>query len=352
MKIDEAKLNTVLKSGEQPTLFYLHGKEIFLVKTYVDRIKGKFLADINDSFNFTKFEGSPSVDDIINAVDALPVFADKRVVYLSDFDIEKYDNDSVKQLVEFFSDIPSSTVVIIAYTGLTPDGKKAKTKKLMAAAESKGYLTEFDYLSPSRVAELIIKKFGRQGIQISRDNAIYIAEKTLQDLTLIGMEVEKLSAYVGKGGTVEKEAIDLLVTKQLDSGIYELAAAITQKNAKKSFLLLNDLIAEGYQAVVIFSALASTFIDFYYAKLGLSAGKDTASITNDFNYPKNRSWVIGKTMNSIRKLDIDYIRRCLNILNRCDLELKSSPVADHIIIEKGVADLLVLEGNGYINVKN
>lgn len=341
MKTDESKLNTAIKTNNFSNLYYFYGKEEFLVKTYTDRIINKILSKEDLDFNLIRFEGNPSLDALSNAVSSLPVFAEKKIVVLNDFDAEKLDADTLNAVINIFSDIPESSVIITAVTGFEVDAKKAKTKKLISSADKYGVTCEFDYMQPSKVTELIIKKAARLGVIISRDNALLLSELTLRSLTLIGSELDKLCSYAGKGGEITKPVINLLVSKQLDSNIFELANMLVRKNTNGVFNILNDLISEGYQPVVIMSSLSSTFVDFYRIKLAKNENVSNERISVDFNYAKNRVWLIGKTASTVNNISIGYIRKCLEALNIADYKLKSSPVDNRIIMEQALTKILV-----------
>ncbi|MDR0222752.1 MAG: DNA polymerase III subunit delta [Oscillospiraceae bacterium] len=343
MILTAENLSKQLRQNAPNRLYFLYGKEVFLTETYADKILDKCLNEEERGFNLIKFTGNPDLSRLCEAIEVLPVFAEKRVVVINDPDPEKLDGDSLSGFIGALSDIPETTVVIIRITGFSVDAKKAKTKKLLACAEKRGAVCEFGRLSEAKTAELIIKRAKRAGCEISRSNAAYLARLALCDLTLISRETDKLCAYAGYGGEITSGAIDLLSVKQLDAGVFALAAQITNRNGSGALRLLDELIALGTPPVMIMSALSTAFIDFYRAKLGAvsAAGKRAEEIAADFNYPKNRAWAVGKAMGAVGRVGLDKLRQCLKILADTDYKLKSSPVGDRILMEKAVAELLL-----------
>lgn len=340
MKLDEARLKQQIKAGGLSRLYMFYGRETFLVETYTKKIISACLSEDERDFNFVRFEGCPTMEMLTDSIDTLPVFSAHRVVLLSDLDAERLDAELLTRVLEILSNIPPETVVIISHTGLQTDVKKAKTKKLLAAAEKHGTLCEFVQMSAGKISDMIIKKMLRQGCTISQADALYLAELALRDLTLIGSETDKLCAYAGPGGVVTREVIDALVSRQLEAGVYTLAAAITGGKRLEALRVLDEVEAEGYPSVVILSALSTAFVDFYCVKLGMAASASPDKIAADFAYQKNRTWVIGKTMQSVRHIKLGYIRACLGILSDADYKLKSSPVGDMIILEQAIVQLL------------
>jgi len=342
MKITEDILKENLKLNKLSNLYYFYGREAFLVKTYADRVREKFSPDLDD-FNLVKFNGCPAFEDLENSIETLPVFAEKKVLIINDFDAEKIDADTLERIITLFSDIPDYCAVIIEITGFEPNLKSAKTKKLLACIEQNGISCEFALLSRAKAAELIIKKAARSGCIISRANAEYLCELTLGSLTLIGFEVDKLCSYTGTGNEITKQTVDLLVPRLTETNVYDLAAALTAKKAETAFKILDDLMAQNCAPVIILASLSGAFVDYYRAKLGKNSGVSPEKTAGDFNYPKNRAWVMGKIARSVTSVNLVYIKNCLSVLYSADIKLKSTSLNDRTIIEKAMAEILILK---------
>jgi DNA polymerase-3 subunit delta len=341
--MNEEKLLAELKSGKIRSVYYLYGKETFLVKTYTERIAGKCLSDSERDFNLVRFCGNPDLQTVAESVQTLPVFAQKRVVMLNDLDAEKLGEDgTLEDLLTIIAGVPEETCMIIFCTGFVPDIKKSKTKKLIAAIEKAGAAVGFDKMSESKTADLIAKRVSRSGCTISRDNAIHLARLCLRNLTLIACEIDKLCAYANYCGEITRKSLEMLTARQLESGVFALAGEITAKRGANSMKLLEELIEQGNHPVVIMSSLSMTFIDFYRAKIGSNSGRQAQQILKDFGYAANRSWVMGKAISASARMTVTQARECVRVLCDADYKLKSSPVEDRIIMERAIAELLSL----------
>lgn len=261
MKQTEEQLGADLRAGRLARVYYLYGKEPFLVRTYFDRVIKKAVGGEED-FNLIRFTGNPDLSLLSDHIDGLPVFAERKVVAVSDLDPEKMDAESFSRLLEIVSDVPDTTVLLIGITGISADEKKAKTKKLIAAAEKSGVVCRFDFMQTSKIAELVIKKAAKGGIVISRGDAVYLTERVLGNLTLVSEETAKLMSFVGAGGTIDRPVIDMLVAKQLDTSVYELATAINAGKRAEAFRIIGDLIFQRVDPIVILSALSGAYLDF------------------------------------------------------------------------------------------
>ena len=340
LKLDEDKLSAGIKSRDISSIYYLYGEERFLVKTYTDRLLDATVGKDRNDINLTRLGSSFPSDVLVDSIDSMPLFADRKAILISDLDLERFDEGSTEAVLNAFKDIPDECTVIISITGNAEQLKKAKNKKLITALskQKNAVVCEFTHLTPARVTELIMKKAAKRGCVISRQNAQQIAELTLCDLSLSSAETDKLCSYVGTG-EITSEMIEKLTIKQLDTSIYSLAAEITKGNRKQALLILDDLIEQKTDPIVILASLSSNYIDFYRAKIAQSAGKPASQIAEDFGYAKNRTFVVTKALNLVSRLDINHIRSCLDILFNADLMLKTSAINGRAVLEEAIVKL-------------
>lgn len=348
MVLTEEKLNADIRGGRIDRVYYLYGKEPFLVKTYTDKIIKKTVGDDPIDFNFIKLGANPDIGLLNDYIDGLPVFAEVKTIIVNDIDPEKMDKDEIDAYITAIGNVPDTTVLVFTVTGFQPDEKKAKTKKFIAAVEKAGTVCRLDGIPQAKIAGLVVKKAAKQGIVISGEDAVYLTERVLCNMTLVSEETTKLMNYAGTGGVITREIIDKLVGKLLDTSVYELATAINSGNRAEAFRILDDLIAERTEPVVILSAMSGTYLDFYRAKLAKMTGVLPSQAAEQFGYPKNREWLLNKAMNTVSKLRLGYLRETVSILAQADIDMKSSPVDSRTIIEKAVAELFVAGEKRYV----
>lgn len=348
MTLTEEKLNSAIRGGRIDRVYYLYGKEPFLVKTYTDKIIKKTVGDDPFDMNFIRLSGNPPVSDFIDYTEGLPVFSELKTVVVNDIEPDKMDSKELEAYLKVIADIPETTVVIFNITGFQPEEKKAATKKFIAAVEKYGTVSKLDGIPQAKIAGLVVKKAAKSGVVISGEDAMYLSERVLCNMTLVSEETTKLISYVGNGGTITREIIDRLVGKLLDTSAYELATAINAGKRADAFRILDEVIAERIEPVIILSALSGTFLDFYKAKLAKVRGILPSQAVTEMGYAKNREWVFNRAMNSVSKLRIDYLRKTVFILNEADNKMKSVPIDPNIILEQAVAQLFEARAGMYV----
>ncbi len=347
MTLTEDRLSADIRAGRLAKVYFLYGKEPFLIKTYVERLIKKSVGLDAFDFNLVKINGNPDMSLLSDHVDGLPVFAEQKLVAINDIEPEKLDKDSFEQLLTIISEVPETTILLFHNTGAVLDERKSQTKKFIAAVEKAGVVCKLDAMPQPKIAELVIKKAAKQGVVISRDDALYLTERVLCSLNLVSEETAKLISYAGNGGVIDRAMIDSLVAKQLDTSVYELATAINAGKHEEAFRIISDLIFERVEPVVILSALSGTFLDFYRAKIAKITGVLPDQTAENFGYAKNRVWVISKAMNAVSKLRVDYLRKTLAILNEADITMKSTPIDSRTVIEQAVTKLFIAQRENF-----
>lgn len=341
MAENEAKLNAELKAEIIRPVYLLYGDETFLTKTYAERIAQKALGGDDSDFNLVRLSDNPRSSTLSEYVESLPVFSDRKVILVNDFLPEKLDDKELEAYLDIISNMPDSCVLIFYLTSVKLSMKYAASKKIQAAIKEKGFVCEFEQLTPMKIAELITRKVNKLKRSISRTDAEYIAEITLCDLTLASEETGKLCMYVPENAVITREIIDKLVVKRLDTSIYALSDAIAGKNSAKAFKILDEYYEQRMDDISIAGALAGAFIDYYRAKIAKDKGETPQNAAIAFGFKPNRYFVMTKAYTAVSRLDLPFIRSCVQELSRLDVKLKSSSSNKRTLIEQTIIKLMV-----------
>ena len=259
-------------------LVILLGPDRFLVaqalKSYLDKYApaDSALGDLN----LTRLDGTRIMpDELERAIQAMGFLADTRVVVveglMSRFGAGKAaegEQTSPKkpeaptrgrgksepglgeQFADQFVQVPDSTILI-----LVERSGVAKNNSLLKAASRYGKVEEF--VSPKGVAlERWIADRARQaGVRISSGAQTALAA-ALPDLQTLANEMEKLSLYVGAGGTIDEGALKQMsfVSKQDD--VFEMTSAAARRDTRGALIQLHKLMEGGTAPEGILPVLA------------------------------------------------------------------------------------------------
>lgn len=337
--VAEPALNSELKAGKLRRVYYLYGEEVYLTGLYCGKIVKTAGGEEADGLNFLRLRGVPDMNALSDFAESMPFFAEHKCVRITDLDAEDMDNDQLKSLISLIEQLPDTTVLIIAQTGLEIDDKKpkAKTKKLIQTVEKCGAVCKMSFLPLERTAAMAAKKASRSGCTLSQGNAVHLAELCGRSLTIIQNEVDKLCSYK-QSGEITKEDIDALTPRQIDVSVYALADCLLSGNPGRAYRMLDDIFAECVEPIIIMSALSGAFVDFYRAKLGQNARKTPADAAKDLGY-FGRAFVMTNAYRTAQRLSERYLRDCIVVLFRTNLLMNSSKTDNRLLLEKTIAEI-------------
>ena len=100
-------LKSAIKNNAPAKLYIFHGEEQFLLEHYLGQLRKSVLDELTESFNYHRFTNETfDLRDFADAVDNLPMMAERTLVQVDDIDIFKLPEDSREKLQEVISDIP------------------------------------------------------------------------------------------------------------------------------------------------------------------------------------------------------------------------------------------------------
>ena len=344
MEIKKAELSRIIKSHEAGGAYYIYGTDGYTI----DRMKNALVDSIIDknaqSLNLHRFEGKDSTDDMIQACEALPVFAEKMCVTVCDFDLEtvKPGAKALKELYAEIKDLPDTTVLIF-YT-LDADicgGKKGpteKNKKLTDLIAKCGTVVRIDIPTASEAAKEIASMFTAEGSSIDRKAAQLLFERT-GDLTAVSNEVGKLAAYAA-GRMVTVEDVLAVTPENDDTKVFALSDAVAAHDLDRALEVYDRLIRNRGEPVAMLYLITGAMDDIYRARLALDAGKSVNDVVADFSYPRNLSFKVTNAFRSAQHTDVRYLRRCMEILCKADIDIKSGIGRPETVLENAVIRML------------
>ncbi len=90
-------------------------------------------------------------------------------------------------------------------------------------------------------------------------------------------EIRKLIEYAGENGTIQKEDVDKLAVKKLESVIFDLTDNLGKKEIGKALEILKNLLYAKEPLQKILITLYNHFKKLYFVKLALNSNKDVVA---------------------------------------------------------------------------
>ena len=244
--------------------------------------------------NISGFRTMPDTDALIEACAGLPLMAEKRLVYVSDYtaltaggnaedskkeskasDAKGAKKDSeagdAKKLAAYLDRLPDSTMLALCCDGL-PDKRRALYKRFAEA----GIVREFPPPKAPECAAFAIEQAKKQGARMSAKTAALLAAIAGCDYYAIENEVQKLALYADSG-EILPDHVRQCAARTLDYNIFELHNMLIRRDAGGAQMLLADVLdTERPEGLV--GLFAKKFRDMFKVKSLLDRGWGTGQI--------------------------------------------------------------------------
>lgn len=332
--MNSKELSKKLSEGIIDNLYLFYGEEDYIKDTYIEKIKSIVLENDIMGMNFTQFDEEPSKNELVEAVESVPVMCEKKIVYLNGFNVV---STSVKKeiketITELFKDIPSYTVIIIRER--ETDVKKM-SKPLLKLVQENGVDILCEKLSFSDMMTFINRQFSKNKKKIRREDLEYLISICEPSINSILREVEVISSYLNDEDEVTKEVIDLLVKKSIEDRVFSLSDAIINKDKKTAYDILSDLrlMKNQHPAGKIFSIICDHFINMYVVIVN-SMERIPNNETLSMLELNGRGFLINKYLRQKDKIKIEKLREIIAELNDLDYKVKNGLTEPYFAIEK------------------
>jgi DNA polymerase-3 subunit delta len=327
MKPDEFEKS--LNKGDISPLYYFHGDEPYLIDRGVKRLLSNLVSPEFRDFNLTVFYGKDCKgDEIVNAAQTMPMFADRRVVLI------KRGGDlpaaALETLTGYVTDPSPSTCLIF-------EGEKIdQRKKFFVEMKKRGNLIECKRLYENQLGPFVREEaaaYGKKVEAAALELLVYLVGNNLQELAA---QVEKVATYVGARETVKLADVKEIVSDTKVDSVFELADALGGRDLGKALRCLNTILRDGEAPLMVLAMLTRHFRQLWKvreladrrlpsAEIGKAAGINPYFLKGVLEQAKN-----------YRRPEL---RRIFERLFETDLALKTSGGKPQGLMESLVMDI-------------
>ena len=293
---------------------YLYMGERYLVMKSVHRLIDSLALPLPE-INVMGFKTMPAADTLIEACASLPLMAEKRLVYVTDYPSTSSDGDSadLKKLTAYLTQLPKTTVLVFACEG-QPDKRRTLYKHIAKT----GVVREFPLPNKKDCAAFAVEQAKEQGARLSVNTAMQLVVIVGCDYYTIENEVAKLAAYVG-AGEIMPEHVRQCASPTLDYNIFELHNFFIKRDAKKAQALLADVLGTERPEGLI-GLFAKKFRDMYKVRSLLDMGYGPVRIASIL---KMKEYPVQMLVSECAKFSREHLQSALGALANLDYAVKS-----------------------------
>jgi DNA polymerase-3 subunit delta len=318
-----------LRDGEPGPLYFVYGKERFLIDRAVDLVRARVLDARTRDFNYELFYGKEAgAARIVQAARTLPMMARRRLVLVRDADEMKADE--LAQLVPYVSDPAPETCLLFV-------GEKIDARlKFFTAFKKSGVLIKLDPLYERQLPDFVRGEARARGVSIDLPALQLIVDEIGAELGALADAVERLAMFIGERKTVTVEDVDEVVATTRQRSVFELANAVGEGSRERALAVLGSMLDARESGVRIVAMLARHLRQLWAAKELLQGGAGKMDLAAALGIPP---FFVDGIAEQARRLDGAQLNRMHDALFRADKNLKSSRLDDTRIVEGLILEL-------------
>jgi DNA polymerase-3 subunit delta len=282
-------------------ILFFYGPNDYLLSQKLNELKNKYKEASKGSFDQVTLEGSElSFEKFLSQTQTVALFATTRLVVVEQlFAAPKEVLDKIK---EFLPKISASSVVVFVHRG-QPDKRLGLYKALNKPKISQ----YFKPVDQSNINDFIKQEAVKHQANIGRGEIEYLGQTVGPNPWQLSSEIEKLATYRGDD-KISKEDIDLLVSRNIFSNVFNLVDSLLAENKKRAIEEVEKIILSGEPALKVLGAINFQFRLMALIKDELERGTNPSNVASKLKanpYPVNKSLPYAKKF-SWEKLDGFY----------------------------------------------
>ncbi|MFQ8765518.1 MAG: DNA polymerase III subunit delta [Oscillospiraceae bacterium] len=325
-----------LKNNTLGNFYIFCGEEAFLRDYYLAELTKKLSNGPAAEFNVHRFDAaSIAPQALLDAVEAMPMMAERTLVRVDDVDLFKLPEGPREQYRGIFEDLPEYVCLVFVYDTVEykPNGQM---RKLSDTIKKRAQVVEFQKPSERELTTWIARHFRAEGKTISDKLAGYLIFLTGGGMTQLEGEIKKISSYAS-GEEIQRSDIDAVVTPVLNAQTFDISNAIAGGNFQLALTKLQELFAMQAEPIAILGAVGSQIRRLYYAKTLAACGKNQQTFMELTG--NKSSYAANLTFTAARSVSQSFCEKAVELCLQADRDMKRSADEPERILEVLVAAL-------------
>ena len=335
-------LESNLKAGKTSNLYLLYGEENFLLESSLKRIK-KLFGEMINGINYIQID-KDNISEIISDIETPAFGYPQKLIIAKDTglfqkakrgnkseNIEKKDPKKDNKFENILADYINENIELINDSVILVFVENDVDKNnLFKAIDKNGWVCNFEKQKPVEIAKRLKATCNAYKVNVDGATLNYFIESCGTSLQELINEIRKQIEYVGPNGTITKQTIDLLATKQFESIIFDLTDNLGKKNIQAALQVLKNLLNAKEPIQKIFVTLYNHFKKLYLTKIAI---RENLNITESLKLKPNQTFLVNKYTMQSKYFKEDELRKILEEFIDLDYKVKNGIIDINIGLE-------------------
>src|SRR5699024_1123006 len=328
-----------IKKQQISPVYLLYGTENYFIHHLKKQIK-KALLPVEDVENVSTYDlREVPIQDVVRDAETYPFFGDKKLIIAENPvflqtkpDKLPFSHDLAKLQTYLDNPVDYSVIMMIGYFE-----KIDERKKISKQLKKKGTIAECKPVKPSDLRQWLKHLADSMQVTIAQDAFVILEEKLSTDLYMVQNELDKLSLYVGKGGTITKDVVNSLVSHTMDGTALKLVDAVIERDLHEAILIYRDLAKMKEDPLALIGLLAFQFRNILHVKRLKQKGYSPVQMQKQLGV---HPYVVKIAGNREKSFRLHELKNILNILTEKDSVIKQGKMDKHLAFEMLLYDLI------------
>lgn len=290
-------------------IYVFLGNEINIIKKKIDSLIDELKID-----NVIKYDyDSVSIDDILNEINYVDLFNEKKLLIVSNFTFKKMKDKEEKALSNYINHMNDNVIILKCI-----DEKLDNKKELIKLVNDKCKVIELKKMDYKTLHEYVTKIFSDNNKRITYNQIKNILSLCENDTDSVLNEVNKLLLYKMDSDTITDEDIENVISKNSEKEMFKLNDAVMAHNIPNMLESTKTLVSSGVDEVVIIDYLSKQFRTLYQIKV---MSKDTGIQTITSRLSLN-PFVTKKMLDVVGKFSEEKLLNIIYKLSDADISIK------------------------------
>lgn len=316
-------LEKELNTGKLRSIYLLYGEELFLLENSLKKIRNLF-GECIKGINYIPIDET-NIGEIISDIETPAFGYEKKLIIARNSGILKKEGkrksaelgkirDRLTEYIEKNRKLIDESVILV----FVEEDVDSKTN-LYKMLDKVGTICHFEYQKPMQIEKRMKAICHAYKVNISDANLRYFIECCGTNMQELINEIRKLIEYAGENGNIQKEDIDSLCIKKLESVIFDLTDNLGRKETAKALQVLKNLLYAKEPIQKILITLYNHFRKLYLTKIAVKTNKD---IITTLNLKPNQTFLVNKYKMQAKYFEEKELKAVLQNLRDLDYHYK------------------------------
>lgn len=321
LKIEE--LEKQINEQELKGIYLLYGEEMFLLQQQLNKIKKKF-GEVVKGINYIAIDEN-NIQELIADIETPAFGYPNKLIIARNTGIFKREvkgrsggaskelKDKINEYLKSNIDMINESVILVFVEN------EVEKNSIYNTIEKIGIVCNFEEQKPFQIIKRLKSICNSYKVNVDESTLQYLIESCGTNMQDLINEIRKLIEYAGENGKIQKQDIDKLCIKKIESIIFDLTDNLGQKKVKEALEVLYNLIASKEPIQKILITLYNHFKKLYFVKIAIANNKDVAQ---SLQLKPNQMFLVNKYKLQAKGFKTSELRKIIQELEDLDYHYK------------------------------